>query len=57
MDISEKEANRNIKQQKELIEWFKGIKKRKEGEYEQNKRQEQPVIDAIQNLDQDWEHE
>ena len=48
--ISVKEADEMIRLRDQLIEEFKGVKRAKIGTYNKYKKQEQPMIDAINNL-------
>jgi hypothetical protein len=45
-----KAVDENIKLHNNLVERFKNTKLQHRGDYEKNKLQKQPIIDAIQNL-------
>ena len=48
--MSVKEADEMIRIRDQIIKEFKGVKKSKQGLYNKYKKEEQPVIDAINNL-------
>ena len=51
--MSVREAKQAVKLRQELIKRFRAIKERNRGTYEKHKEDDQPIIDAIQDLGKD----